>query len=45
MTSPLKSLQSYDEAYDLWANIYEDLYCCYADYDDRKYYELIELGA
>ena len=34
---------SYDEAYDLLANIYEDLCCSDADYDDRPYYEIIEI--
>ena len=36
------SFQSYDEAYDLLANIYEDICCSDADYDDRPYYEIIE---
>jgi len=35
--------QSYNEAYDLLANIYEDLCCSDADYDDRPYYEIIEI--
>ena len=35
--------QSYDEAYDLLANIYEDICCSDADYDDRPYYEIIEI--
>ena len=30
-----QSFQSYDEAYDLLANIYEDICCSNADYDDR----------
>ena len=38
-----QSFQSYDEAYDLLANIYEDICCSDADYDDRPYYELIEI--
>ena len=38
-----RSFQSYDEAYDLLANIYEDICCSDADYDDRPYYEIIEI--
>tara|TARA_Y100001968_G_scaffold305198_1_gene320860 strand:+ start:195 stop:377 length:183 start_codon:yes stop_codon:yes gene_type:complete len=38
-----QSFQSYDEAYDLLANIYEDLCCSDADYDDRPYYEIVEI--
>ena len=38
-----QSFQSYDEAYDLLANIYEDICCSDADYDDRPYYEIIEI--
>ena len=38
-----QSFQSYDEAYDLLANIYADICCSDADYDDRPYYEIIEL--
>ncbi len=38
-----QSFQSYNEAYDLLANIYEDLCCSDADYDDRPYYEIIEI--
>ena len=39
-----QSFQNYDEAYDLLANIYEDLCCSDADYDDRPYYEIIEIN-
>ena len=39
-----KSFESYDEAYDLLANIYEDICCSDADYDDRPYYEIIEIN-
>ena len=35
--------QNYDEAYDLLASIYEDICCSDADYDDRPYYEIIEV--
>tara|TARA_Y100001968_G_scaffold118204_1_gene107649 strand:- start:1180 stop:1362 length:183 start_codon:yes stop_codon:yes gene_type:complete len=38
-----QSFQRYDEAYDLLANIYEDICCSDADYDDRPYYEIIEI--
>ena len=38
-----QSFKSYDEAYDLLANIYEDICCSDADYDDRPYYEIIEV--
>lgn len=37
------SFRSYDEAYDVLASIYEDLCCSDADYDDRPYYEIIEI--
>ena len=35
--------ENYNEAYDLLANIYEDLCCSDADYDDRPYYEIMEI--
>tara|TARA_Y100001968_G_scaffold91017_1_gene81858 strand:- start:1720 stop:1905 length:186 start_codon:yes stop_codon:yes gene_type:complete len=35
--------EKYDDAYDLLANIYEDLCCSDADYEDRQYYEIIEI--
>tara|TARA_Y100001968_G_C19080392_1_gene582728 strand:- start:252 stop:434 length:183 start_codon:yes stop_codon:yes gene_type:complete len=38
-----QSFQSYDEAYDILANIYEDLCCSDADYYERAYYEIIEI--
>ena len=38
-----QSFLTYDEAYDILANIYEDLCCSDADYDDRPYYEIIEI--
>ena len=38
-----QSFNNYDEAYDLLANIYEDLCCSDADYDDRPYYEIIKI--
>ena len=38
-----QSFQNYDKAYDLLVNIYEDL--CYSDndYNERPYYEIIEI--
>ena len=38
-----RSFQKHVEAYDMLANIYEDLYCSDADYNDRTYYEIIEI--
>ena len=38
-----QSFQSYDEAYDLLANIYADVCCSDADYADRPYYEITAL--
>ena len=38
-----QSFQTYYEAYDLLANIFEDICCSDADYDDRPYYEIIEI--
>ena len=38
-----QAFQNYDEAYDMLANIYEDLCCSDADYNDRPYYEIIEI--
>ena len=38
-----KSFQSYDEAYDLLAEIYEDLCCSDADYEDRHDYEIVPI--
>jgi len=38
-----QTFESYDEAYNLLAEIYEDLCCSDADYDDRPYYEIIEI--
>ena len=39
-----QSFQSYDEAYDLLGNIYEDICCSDTDYDDTPYYEIIEIN-
>ncbi len=38
-----QAFKTYDEAYDLLASIYEDLCCSDADYDDRPYYEIIQI--
>tara|TARA_B100000579_G_scaffold138369_1_gene112398 strand:- start:373 stop:555 length:183 start_codon:yes stop_codon:yes gene_type:complete len=38
-----QSFESYNEAYDLLASIYQDICCSDADYDDRPYYEIIEI--
>ena len=35
-----KSFHSYDESYDLLASIYEEIWCSYADYDNRPFYEI-----
>ena len=35
---------SYDEAYDLLEEIYSDVCCSDADYEDRPYYEIIEVA-
>tara|TARA_Y100001968_G_C18969956_1_gene531825 strand:+ start:326 stop:511 length:186 start_codon:yes stop_codon:yes gene_type:complete len=40
-----QSFKNYDEAYDLLESIYEDICCSDADYDDRQYYEIIEIDA
>ncbi len=34
---------NYDDAYDLLEEIYGDMCCSDADYEDRPYYEVIEL--
>ncbi len=34
---------NYDDAYELLEKIYSGLCCSDADYDDRPYYEIIEL--
>ncbi len=33
----------YDDAYDLLEEIYADLCCSDADYEDRPYYEIVEI--
>ena len=36
---------SYDDAYDLLEEIYADLCCSDADYEDRPYYEIVEINS
>ena len=38
-----QSFQIFDEAYDLLSNIYEDISCSDADYDNRTYYAIIKI--
>ena len=38
-----QEFKSYDDAYDLLFSIYEDICCSDADYDDRPYYEIIQI--
>ena len=38
-----QSFDNYDDAYDLVEEIYADLCCSDADYEDRPYYEIVEL--
>tara|TARA_Y100001968_G_scaffold26545_1_gene20658 strand:+ start:568 stop:741 length:174 start_codon:yes stop_codon:yes gene_type:complete len=38
-----QSFISYDEAYDVLAAIYSDVCCSDADYEDRPYYDIIEI--
>ena len=35
--------KNYDDAYDLIEEIYRDICCSDADYEDRPYYEIVEL--
>ena len=35
--------ENYNEAYDLLDQIYGDMCCSDADYDDRPYYEILEV--
>ena len=34
---------NYDEAYEILEKVYSDICCSDADYDDRPYYEIIEI--
>ncbi len=40
----VQSFNCYEEAYDLLVEIYSDVCCSDADYGDRPYYEIIEVG-
>ena len=35
--------ENYDDAYDVLEELYSDVCCSDADYEDRPYYEIIEL--
>ncbi len=35
--------ENYNEAYDLLEEVYRDVCCSDADYDDRPYYEIVEI--
>ncbi len=37
------TFDNYDDAYNLLEEIYKDLCCSDADYDDRPYYEIREI--
>ena len=37
-----QEFDTFDQAYDLLEEIYRDVCCSDADYDDRPYYEIIE---
>ena len=39
----IQSFKEYNEAYDLLEKVYSDICCSDADYDDRPYYEIIEV--
>ena len=38
-----QEFDNYDDAYELLEEIYGDMCCSYADYEDRPYYEIIEV--
>ena len=38
-----QSFDKYDDAYELLEEIYGDMCCSDADYEDRPYYEIVEL--
>ena len=40
-----QSFENYDDAYELLEEIYVDMCCSDADYEDRPYYEIVELKA
>ena len=37
-----QSFENYDDAYELLEEIYGDMCCSDADYEDRPYYEIVE---
>ena len=39
-----QEFDNYDDAYELLEEIYSDLCCSDADYDDRPYYEITEIA-
>ena len=38
-----QSFDAYDDAYDMLEEVYGDMCCSDADYEDRPYYEIIEI--
>ena len=38
-----QEFENYDDAYDLLEEIYGDMCCSDADYEDRPYYEIIQV--
>ena len=38
-----QSFDNYDDAYELLEKIYGDMCCSDADYEDRPYYEIVEM--
>ena len=38
-----QEFENYDDAYELLEEIYGDMCCSDADYEDRPYYEIVEL--
>ena len=38
-----QSFDNYDDAYELLEEIYGDMCCSDADYEDRPYYEIVEI--
>ncbi len=40
-----QTFDSYDEAYDLLEEIYADICCSDADYEQRPYYEIHEIAS
>ncbi len=40
----MQEIENYEQAYDILENIYSDICCSDADYDDRPYYDIIEIN-